>query len=386
MGRQLNHSYPTVLSDVTTAPMTYRGVTRTSVVSYSITNCMRVPAFWRDSQGVLAIEPAANMMSGNEVFAVTIKYEINPGAAIDTRELLREIGDPSKHVERKQIHEVLTRLEAEANRGYAKTFSYTVGITYDELMAHGGVVYLNDVDLVVGLSEYADMTHPYSTQGQVERVSESLPIRGGAQQQILLVDNTGLHHTRWLNTGQRVMELKAQRDPSLNDGVYVTYTDGRNPKPTTVYYPLEKAEKELGVYLSFGEAKTYGSPDDQHKQNLKELEQQAQAEKAEAARLKAIYERESLEHKERVKQEEERLQREKELRDRDWQHQRDDMDRQRQRMQLEKERFTYEMEMSKFERKDASDGMKSALDIGKAIIGVVSLCLSLYLAIQKSTK
>lgn len=394
MTRQLNHVFPTLVGDVVSGPKVFQGKRRTTSVSIQMTSTMRVPVFWRNALGIVVVEPPASATTHEEMFYVTVEYDIDPGVSIDSRDLLDELNINEQHVERKRIYEILTRLEREPTWQRPRQFSYTLGISHQQLTDQGGVVYLNDVDLVVGFEQYREAAlHPYSPAGQRQSVSEQLDPVNGVQQRYLLVDNSGLHGVRWVNTGFGVFELRAHRDPQLNDGVYVTYSDGRRVEPHTQYYSLEEAEKRLGLYLNKAQAEAFGSPEERFKSEMKEVEQQIARDKVEAARLKQEADREKhVMEEERarrdiaIREEDDRRKREREDRDRENQRVRDELDRDKEKLKAERERFIFDYDMRKHERKDQSETLKAGVEIGKALLGIISVGLSIYALVKKNQK
>lgn len=394
MTRQLNHVFPTLVGEVVSGPKVFQGKRRTTSVSIQMTSTMRVPVFWRNALGIVVVEPPTAATTHEEMFYITIEYDIDPGVSIDARGLLDELDLPEQHVERKRIYEILTRLEREPTWQRPRQFSYTLGISHQQLTEQGGVVYLNDVDLVVGFEQYREAAlHPYSPAGQRLSVSEQLDPMNGVQQQYLLVDNSGLHGLRWINTGFGVFELRAHRDPKLKDGVYVTYSDGRCVEPHTTYYSLDQAETDLGLYLNKTQAEAFGSPEERFKSEMKEVEQQIARDKMEATRLKQEADREKhIMDEERsrretlIKEEDERRKRDREEREREFQRTRDELDRDKEKLKAERERFQFDYDMRKYERKDQADALKSAVEIGKALLGVISVGLSIYALVKKNQK
>jgi hypothetical protein len=394
MTRQLNHVFPTLIGDVVSGPKEFQGKRRTTSVNIQMTSTMRTPVFWRNALGIVVVEPPTAATTHEEMFYVTIEYDIDPGVNIDSRELIDELNLPEKHVERKRIYEILTRIEREPTWQRPRRFNYTIGISAEQLTQYGGVVYLNDVDLVIGFEQYREAAlHPYSPAGQRQTIADQTPIINGVQQQYLFVDNSGINGVRWVNTGFGVFELRAHRDPAINDGVYVTYGDGRYAKPKTDFYPLEEAETALGLYLNKAQAESFGSPEERFKTQMKEIEQEITRDKMETTRLKQEAEREKSTLEEarhrrehQVKEEDERRRRDQEEREREDKRIRDDFDRQREKLKADRERFQFDMDMRKHDRKDQSDVMKASIEIGKTLLGIISVSLSIYALVKKNQK
>lgn len=241
MSRQLDHAYATLVAEPMPGPQpTIRGRNKVnSSFRMEIVNTMQVPVFWRNALGIIVNEPPAFCDNNTpECLYITIEYEFDRQTQIDIRELLSEIAGSVNHAEAKGIVKSLEALNKTPSAVQRK-FSYTLGVTREKLEQLGGVVYLNDVDLVVGFEAYRETAlHPFSPPGQRQRLSMSLETVAGFNQQYLLVDNSGVYGNRWLNTGVTVVELNAIPDARLRDGVYVTTRTGPEKQPTTIHLSL----------------------------------------------------------------------------------------------------------------------------------------------------
>ncbi len=404
MGR-LNHIFPSLVSDVVPRPATTKPGLKHTCVQYSMHSTMRSPIFWRNALGIVVCEPGALSTTADEYFYITIEYEFDPGVKIDSRELLSELELPDDHVERKGIVDALSTLEREPTWYNQRKFSYTLGISRETLEHMGGVVYLNDVDLVVGFEKHRDAAiHPFSQPGQRQRLNETFQMNDGLTQRYLMVDNSGINGTRWVNTGYGVFEIHSVQDPQLRDGVYVTTRNTANAEPETVFYDFTNADKALGLYRNRTEAESFGSPDARFKAELKEAEQDLTREKMDLQRNKQEIEREQheldLERRrwdDYYKEEEARRKREQDQLDLEVKRHKEDMDRQRERLKMERDRMEFERqtysERQKFEydmrsrdRKDQTDQWKSAVEVGKLFISVVGVGLGLAALIVKRQK
>lgn len=404
MGR-LNHIFPSLVSDVVPGPTPQGHQSKHTSVNYQMRSTMRAPLFWRNALGIVVCEPGAVATTADEYFYITIEYEFDPGVKIDARELLSELELPDNHVERKDIYDALNTLEREPAWFGQRKFSYTLGISRETLEEVGGVVYLNDVDLVVGFEKHrAEAVHPYSQPGQRMRLNETVTPEDGLNQRYLLVDNSGIYGPRWINTGYSVFELKPVADPQLRDGVYVTTRATSHADPETVFYAHADAEKALGLYRNRPEAETFGSPEAKFKAELKQTEQDLTRDKMELQRNKQEIEREQHEleterkrQDEHYREEEARRKREQEQLDLDIRRHKEEMDRQRDRLKMERERIEFERqtyaERQKFEydmtareRKDQTDQWKSAVEVGKLFLSVVGVGLGLAALIAKKQK
>jgi len=399
MARQLDHIFASLVSEVLPGPVPLpQGRRLRSSFHLEFTNTMRVPVFWRNALGIVVSEPSSSSTSGGEYFYIRIEYEFEPGVKIDARELLDELELPSNHAELGGIVKALEALEKDPNWYQQRKFSYQLGISREDLENAGGVAYLNDVDLVVGFEQHRDVAlHPFSPPGQRQRLSEVLDPQQGFQQRFVLIDNSGIIGPRWVNTGYGTYEITPVADPQLRDGVYVSVCHHRLSEPKTTHYPMEEAEKALGLYRNRAEAEAFGSPEERFKAELKETEQQIARDKVELGRLKQEVDREKHEAETERRREDERRAQEQAEADARNRREKEALERERDRLTLEKERMDFErqtfQERQKFEydmrsrdRKDQSDTHKAALDYAKAILGIVSIGLSLYAVIKKNQK
>ena len=398
MTRQINHLFASLVTDVVPGPTSSHSRKLKSSIRLEITNTMRVPLFWRNALGIMVCEPSSPSVAEDEYFYVRIEYEFDPGVKIDARELLDEVNLPENHAERQGIYEALKTLEHEPQWYTQRKFSYTLGISREDLEQAGGVCYLNDVDLVVGFDQFRDHAlHPYSPPGQRAKLSAVVDPDKGYQQRIVLIDNAGIIGSRWVNTGIGVYEITPIADPQFRDGVYVTTTHDRQHETKTSYYTVDEAEAHLGFYRNQAEADAFGSPENRFKAELKDTEQKIARDKVEQERLKQEVQREKNELEQQARREDARLKQEQAEYERQQQRERETLERERERMKLEKERMDFErqtfQDRQKFEydmrsrdRKDQSDQTKAMLDIAKTALSLVSVGLSVYLVIKKNTK
>jgi hypothetical protein len=404
MGR-LNHIFPSLISDVVPGPNNKDLNSKHTSVNYQMSSTMRTPIFWRNALGIVVCEPSTVSTTADEYFYIKIEYEFDPGVKIDARELLSELELPDNHVERKGIVDALYTLEHEPMWYNQRKFSYTLGISREDLEKVGGVVYLNDVDLVIGFEKHRDaVAHPFSQPGQRQRLNESFALEEGLTQRYLMVDNSGIYGQRWVNTGYDVFELKSVSDPQLRDGVYVTTRSSINSEPETVFYEYADAEKALGLYRNRAEAESFGSPEARFKAELKEAEHDLSLEKIAVQKHKQEITREQHEldaerkrQDDHYKEEDARRKREQERLDQEVRRHKEDVERQRERMEMERNRIEFERqtysERQKFEydmrsrdRKDETDQWKSAVEVGKLFLSVVGVGLGLAALIVKRQK
>lgn len=332
---------------------------------------MRVPVFWKTSLGVILIEPSyISPTVVEEKLYVTIEYEFDQGIGIDSRELLHEMSRPSKCVERRAVYDALRNLDYTPNSiNSRRGFHYTLSVSRKQLEENGGIVYINDLDIVVGFDNLRDSAiHPYSAEGQVKRLSEAITDYAGYQQRYLIVDSTGKVGPRWVNTGNGIGELNPIKDPSLRDGVYVTTDRGPNYTPETKHYPFPEADEALGLFRHYDQAKTFGSPKARfeaeqagREEEILRLKKDLQEFKARHDVDKAKYDMERAEWERKRQIEEDRY---KQL-ESDRKRLDDELKYERERHQ-DRLRFRHDVESR--EHKHRLDSTKALTDIAKVIV------------------
>lgn len=421
MARQTNHQLPTVI----TKPLTTNGYGRgnnepRTAITWTISSTMHVPVFWRNSLGVTAIESQRVLGTEKEALTITIEYYFNQNAAIDARELLRDLEDNDYSDLRKDVAAQVDRINHDvASINSHRRFQYTVGISYEDLYDLGGSIYLQDVDLVVGfksaMGQGSDI-HPYSTIGKLDAVNKSLILERGTQQRILIVDNSGIEKTYYVNTGQAVLACRTIRDPSLLEGFYVTTRDASDRPPHTICYSYEEATKQLGIYTNRKDAEDMGSPEDRYKASVKELEREINIEKQESARLKAeqetqkaLYDAKKSEYEERRLETERQLkeaerQREHDNKMRDYEMKRlnseiehaerrekaylDELERTHKQKDIhrteESKELEYERKRIDAERKQRQEMWKGIVDVGKSLLAVFGVVVGFMTVYQKN--
>lgn len=384
MSRHLDHVYASMVSDVVSGPTVIKDYRPKSAIRLEITNNIRAQVFWRNALGMVVTEAPSGSVIGEEFFYIKVEYEFEPGAAIDAVEFLNELDLPENHAARKAIIASLQQLESSPQWHNSRKFTYTLGISRARLEDHGGIVYLNDVDLLVGLARYkSEVLHPFSQPGLRQQLSNDLAQEEGLNTRILLIDNSGREGSRWINTGYDVYELIPVRDPKRLDGVYVTVKSGLRAEAKTTRYSLEEAIKKLGLYPNRTEAEAFGAPDVRFNAEIKQAERELALRKQELDREKLELEMERRQQEEFFKDEELRRKRETE-----------ELERIRDRMKLERDRWEYDQkyfadrqkfqyEMASRDRKDVSESLKGIFEVGKAILGILGALLSIYALMNK---
>jgi hypothetical protein len=360
--RQLNHVFPTLVGDVMDGVKAGERREGGVTIQMTVSSSIREPVFWRNALGIEVVEAPAMGTHEDEFVYITFTYSFSGGVRVDTRSLLKDLHVPDNHVEKKRIAERLHAMEKEPRWVSKRQFHYTLGISRQRLLDAGGVVYLNDVDLIIGFERHRhEALHPYSIEGQIQRVNDTLQPLDGVTQRFIIIDTANQFGPRWINTGYSVYELTPVVDPSLKDGVYVTTSNNSARGPISQWYSFEEANEKLGLYRSAVEAEHFGDPKSRAQQALHEKEEALNQSKLDLQQEKIEFERE----KQQQAREAERLNRFKE-----------EMESYR---KIDEERN----EMRKQDRKDRNDRWKATLDLAKTASSVVGVGLSVYLLYQK---
>lgn len=415
MSRDIKHLVPSQLADNLKQ---FQGVIRPGSSSYRLEfiNGISERLFWRTSTGVTVIEPEGSP-STEEYFYIQVEYEFDIGHRFDVRELVQSLTLPKTDPVYKEILDKIKYLEQ--NPGYTahRKFSYTLGVSRDDLLNAGGAVYLKDLDIVVGLDRYRDdILHPYSSGGLARAIANQVVDKQeGLTYNFVFVDNTLTRGSLWLNTWFDVLEIKTTSNPQLVDGIYVTRKQMGKRDPEVVHYPLEVVQEKLGLFPSRSEAEAFGRPDAMAKadalkreQELAEFKHAVQMEKVQLDREKEALDREKEMRKERIKEEDAKRERDRKddeaRRERERKEHDEFMKREREQIDLQRERLKHEWqyrEMNfKFDadsekrshdtesliRKERSEYFKGMIDVAKGALGLVTVGLSIYAALQKTKK
>jgi len=408
MSRDLNHCFASVQSQPMSDMRVSSPVTR-STLRQIVVSTLRKSVFWRNGIGLTATEAPTSPGPGNiEGFFVTIEYEFHGGIHFDLREFVDELDLPENSAVRKEILQQLNNVNNHRTHMSAatRTFKYTVGITRDQLDQAGGVVYIRDLDLVVGYEEFRDtVLHPYSQPAMREQLQQQVNFNDvGNHHRLVWVDNTQNLDPMWYNNGLGVFEIKPITSPHLKDGFYLYTRAGKSPKEDSKYLPLEKAEKDFLLYRTRADAEVHGKPDKAFGAVITQLEHELSMQKVEVQRQKLDVDREQQIlkqerelHEQSVRDNDARRKREQDEHQAQIQRQRDEWERQSYILKMEREqisldrkahseRMGHQYDMESRYRKDQSDNSKHMLDMAKLALGMLSVGMSIYAVYQKSKK
>jgi hypothetical protein len=161
-------------------------------------------------------------------------------------------------------------------------------VSLKELKGAGGRIYLEDLDVVVSLSECttADI-HPFTS----DAISNYMELRWSDESSFMfrmyIVDNDRKLSSRYFNFNGRIFRIPVVYKAHVKDGVYIVH-----PPPVTSglaatgslkydaqYLTLDEAETQYQLYASIAEAETYGFSKDgiaRELANHKRLDERAQ--------------------------------------------------------------------------------------------------------------
>lgn len=243
-------------------------------------------------------------------FIVTVDIELSHTLRPKFEEFLSKVGEHSSN-ELKFIREEYIRCRKYSAHGFI-TMKLEYPLSLDALKAHGGSVYLYEVDTVVSLGTQATAAlHPFSDQGLHARMALESGLLGDDKKfaiQFEIVDNAGLIGDRFINVLGHVYRIQPKKDPTRKDGVFQV---GNNPALTgstqseilSIYSPIEEADERFKLYRSFEAARDLGDEGTRQKREAAEIERGLLELKAEIARERSKLDLDSIElEKERQRQ------------------------------------------------------------------------------------
>jgi hypothetical protein len=192
--------------------------------------------------------------------------------------------------------------------GLNLSFDYQISI--EQIKDHGGVIYLEEVDLVVSLlSQEKTPAHPYSKEGIHQTACGGLDAFGGGQfgYAIEIVDTLGKIGDRYLNIGGRIHRIPTQVNPTRLDGIYIRWNQWVEneyalAKEHSERYDPEEADERFQLYRGYAEAVRAGDRETVRKEELAELEHETAKMKHAHSIEKAQYETKNLEMEQRIKE------------------------------------------------------------------------------------
>lgn len=124
-------------------------------------------------------------------------------------------------------------------------------------------IYDHGLDVVVSTKA---VTHPFSVKRKIhERETQYAAGHDVSGVAINIIDNTNKIGSRYIWLAGKIVELPVRKDPTMKDGVYVTFVEQGvslqdNIKHTEVF-DFDKAQSQLGLYPSREQAESHGDSD-----------------------------------------------------------------------------------------------------------------------------
>lgn len=151
-----------------------------------------------------------------------------------------------------------------------------------DLLEHGGIVYIRDLDLVISAKGSGSIRcHPYSREASLYGFSEEImnDVENNIGQNFIyslkIIDSFGTIGKRWLRIGDDVVGIDPTSDPSKQDGIYVATnkpsTNNLGSKSMTVErYDVDGIPPYFKLYRHFHDARHTAA--DEHALKLSEHE------------------------------------------------------------------------------------------------------------------
>lgn len=236
------------------------------------------------------------------------------------------------------------------------TLEYPIPI--ETILTNGGRIYLEDIDIVLGLSEFGkSLVHPFGQKGRILRTF--VPKENGSQTGLSIeyefVENSGKIDRLFVRSGTRVHQLIAVKDPTREEGVYIRNSETYND---VTFVTISDDLMEFGIYKTFADASELGDQliERKHKSELLRLENSLKEKNIEITAMKAQFDREKFDIERR------------------HQEQLRDIEIQQKKRELEdlerKNRVKDYYEERSYERKDSSEWLKAIPTIITGIAGV----------------
>jgi len=172
-------------------------------------------------------------------------------------------------------------------RNRANQYSAVVVIEFSlkELMEAGGVVYLEEVDLLVSIGEHKNelIDHPFGANERLRAgLAASIPHLGKETflMSIKAVDNSALrrHQDRFLLIGDEVHHIPIEADMQLQTGIHITtrhcalgkLREGTGGHVKTQFLSFDEADKRFGFADTIEKARSNGTWEGVWKEKLAE--------------------------------------------------------------------------------------------------------------------
>lgn len=407
--RKINHRFPLVCTPPRLGDGLVNGSQSQSSYKVTIWSTARETLFWKNALGMSTHMQPELYGTYTDGVHVRIQYSFGPLAVVNPEGLLNEI-DRTRHFRdnasnkklKSDIQAVLNTIFVigdQGKQGGYKTkptmsyprvrdyssFEYELFIPTEELLENGGVIYLGDLDVIVGLAELeAKVPHPYSREGIAAQLLDIECRENEVTTQYYFVDNQNRMGPVWFHDGLEVRKLIPTQDPTMESGVYRTVRDGgvSPSKNSTKHYT--DISPSNGFYATRMEAETLGSPDEvmkrQDRINELELKDQIKKKERDELEIKLQFEQEKRDwEKERRVLEDERREAEyrEKIKDReDKEREREFRERMREKdEQIKEQERKYRLLM--MERDERNRRWRSILDVPKTVKEVITGAVAL---------
>lgn len=280
-------------------------------------------------------------------------------------------------------------------------------ISETELTDMGGIVYVEDLDMLIGFEDQLSKVkhRNYRRNHRMALATENIE-EAAAVRAFMYIDNEhNFGGFVWLNDGFDVFRVKTHRDPNLDSGLYLTMPDPMGGNQKVLDWRIYERISDKGpkrVFSTRQDAVDYGNPEN----TIRKMSAERERELTEA---KVAIERQAAENKARLEREltEAKAKAEKDLADIKFKLSKDKLDYEAEKLKHDETRarheriveemnhryseLKHEREKAKIhedteaaKRKNRNDLFKHSSDIIKGVIGIITVSLSLTLLIGKA--
>lgn len=172
--------------------------------------------------------------------------------------------------------------QVKVNSCNGATIVLDTSFTYNDFVARGGSIYIDDLDIVISINEFEHVPyHPESKMGRekkhVDKVNEKKSANRSFTYNVEIVDNTGVFGNRFKKIGEFVFKIVPIEDRTRLDGIYII---SDRPSDTayslsgviSTYYTFEEAEEKVGLYRNHEDAKYSGDVTGARKKLIQDME------------------------------------------------------------------------------------------------------------------
>lgn len=225
-------------------------------------NGFTTPVILTERSGfAIEIPPLPPGHKSSSDFIVDVRYSFKTNVILDKTHLLDRVGEHASS-ELKALRQAIRETPLGAN-AIGNCFSLTYSIESSQLNFRTNSIYVKELDITLSLTSPTGMRaiHPYSEEGLI--IQESQKTNAAFRYDIEIVDPNKLYGDRYCNISNVIYKIQAHAMCNKAEGVYLTCTNPVNPINPDLelivrHYPFDTADKELGLYRTADEARTYG--------------------------------------------------------------------------------------------------------------------------------